>query len=265
MAASSEPFHWHGPDTFVVFGDMLGFASLVVNDPLDTDEHRLASIHDHWLLKQEPISDPPEYTFERQYLLFNKFVGEQIDDFRPRSTSIVFSDSFFFATEDGPKLLTFAAQLISELAIHRVPVRMGIAQGSFCIHETATLDLVRRRARTIQFLGKGVVKAHHAEASGIKGIRIVLDRDVVTRLRLGPELAMPIPVRERGKGRQYELNYLFPEFIPLAKRAGRQDALVAAVREMRERHEGQAGPLRHYRRTERALNRMIRVSRTRQA
>ena len=127
-------------------------------------------------------------------------------------TAIIFSDSAFFALDDIDRTFEFARTLMYELVYEGVPVRMGIAHGSFkglrFANDTSAPSVVHMS----QFLGTGVVRAYKTEHCGLPGIRAFLHPNLNERLdeirhRVVPVMDPPdnlkVPVR-------FELNYLDP-------------------------------------------------------
>lgn len=89
----------------------------------------------------------------------------------------MFSDSAFIAFEHPIDGLVFCQRVMRKMIRGGVPVRMGVAHGSFKPLRFKT-DLARDiTLHSSYFLGSGVVKAHAAESSGVSGLRILLHKE----------------------------------------------------------------------------------------
>ena len=136
-------------------------------------------------------------------------------------TAITFSDSAFVATTHAYEAVNIAINLLHALLPQNIPVRMGIAYGSFAalrFRSDITLDSGDHAA---QFLGTAIVRAHAAETCGIKGLRILLHPSVMpllddihhnplpTEEQLHPLRHLECPERERLNkvGVLHEIDY----------------------------------------------------------
>jgi hypothetical protein len=97
-------------------------------------------------------------------------------------TAITFSDSAFIATTHLFEAVNVAVHLIQSLLPQRVPVRIGIAHGSFETIRFRSDVCVDGGDHAAHFLGTGVVRAHSTEKCGIKGIRLLLHPSAVSLL-----------------------------------------------------------------------------------
>lgn len=205
---------------------------------------------------------------ERRFILFNQIVTTTVDQcaWPAQVSAIAFSDSFFLATNGLQELLSFCAQLMVTLIANGIPVRMGIARGSFCVHGISQSATAMRRLNVVQFLGSGVVRAYRAESCGLKGLRIAVHRSVMeSRRPVGPEIVVPVSADERrafGGECAHEFNYVHPVFFSPVFEA-MPDQVTRDVREIRRR----AGVTRHghavhYTRTLEALERMKQAARS---
>src|SRR2546430_15256337 len=85
-------------------------------------------------------------------------------------TAIAFSDSAFIATDYAFEAVNIGVSLVQSLLLQRVPVRVGIAHGSFAALRLKSDIGVDGGDHASQFLGTAVVRAHAAETCGVKGI-----------------------------------------------------------------------------------------------
>ena len=102
-----------------------------------------------------------------------KWAIEMAEDTHPL-TAVTFSDSAFIATRYLFEAANFAISLAQSTLSRRVPVRMGIAFGSFATLRFRSDISLDGGEHAAQFLGTAVVRAYHAEKCGIKGIRALL-------------------------------------------------------------------------------------------
>lgn len=206
----------------VLFADILGFAALTEANPID-----IRMLHAHGQFPQSPEA------FEEMTSHMNPLT-EAFSHF-PNSlkwaimtakiahplTAITFSDSVFIATKYLFEAARFANDLARSMLSAKVPVRMGIAFGSFAALSFRSDISAAGGDHAAQFLGTGVVRAYGAEKCGIKGMRVFLDPSVESLLtdRIHNPPSHPIsstPVRplevsnaERANkaGVRYEVDY----------------------------------------------------------
>jgi hypothetical protein len=93
-------------------------------------------------------------------------------------TAIVFSDSAFFRIDTIENAIHVARTLTFELVTGEVPVRMGIARGSYRMLRFLTDSSDHVSFHMSQFLGTGVVRAYQTERCGVPGLRILLHPDL---------------------------------------------------------------------------------------
>ena len=163
------------PDNRVVlFVDLLGFAALTEQNPLD-----LAALKH----SQNPFSggidqllsadrNPLTRAFTRFHHTM-KWAIELAQMSHPL-TAITFSDSAFIATIKLSESVSVAAYIIQTLLRARVPARAGIAYGSFSAVRFRSDVSLEGGDHSAHFLGSAVVRSNAAESCGIKGIRILL-------------------------------------------------------------------------------------------
>jgi hypothetical protein len=84
-------------------------------------------------------------------------------------TAIVFSDSAFFRIDTIENAIHVARTLTFELVTGEVPVRMGIARGSYRMLRFLTDSSDHVSFHMSQFLGTGVVRAYQTERCGVPG------------------------------------------------------------------------------------------------
>lgn len=159
----------------VAFADILGFADLTENNPVDTDRLNLLAgpVGENVFAQIEATkADPLAATF----IHFHRGVTYAIDmaTIEHRVTSIAFSDSAFFATARLHEAVQIANRLLLHSLWQKVPIRVGIAFGTFAVLGFDSRTAGSATANSAQFLGTAVVRAHAAESCGLKGIRVFL-------------------------------------------------------------------------------------------
>ena len=169
-------------NTFVLFVDMLSFADLTVRHSDDvgslvatytSSQPSNALADDIWRSQQPPLA--------RRFYGFHHCLHTAVNGVQKRGgAAIVFSDSAFLALSSPADTVRTAAQLIRSFIQARVPVRMGIASGSFRILRFLSDSSGQSTVHSSQFLGSAVVGAYQAESCGIKGLRILVHPDVVS-------------------------------------------------------------------------------------
>ena len=247
---------------FVVFADMLGFAALTEAYPIDLralrTSGRLGSPEfiDNVFGPKNPLTD----AFTRFHLYVKS--GIEIAEISHAVTAISFSDSVFFASTSLDAAAGFAANLAYSMLSSRVPVRIGLASGSFAALRFRSDVSTDRGDHAAQFLGTAVVRAYRAEKCGIKGMRVLVHPSMDPLLvnshpngspassagsRCFRFLGVPSTERKNATGVHYELDYW--DLSPTKERAAwhaLQDMWEAAPDLARE----------HYEATADAINRM---------
>lgn len=156
----------------VLFADLLGFAALTKTCRLDVPVLRSSDRLDTQFGQVFEPRNPLTHAFTE----FHRAVkwALQLANLKHSSTAITFSDSAFVATAQLHEAVSIATYLMTSLLRTGVPMRAGIASGTF--------EAVRFRSdispdggdHAAHFLGIGVIRAHESESCGIKGCRILL-------------------------------------------------------------------------------------------
>jgi hypothetical protein len=168
--------------------------------------------------------------------------------------AVVFSDSAFFRVDTLGAAIELARTLIFELVTSDVPVRMGLARGSYRMLRFLTDSSVNVSFHMSQFLGTGIVRAHETERCGVPGLRILLhpnledsiDREAMRVVPVGPVPGMRLGVRSEVNYLESAANDLGPDFEDCIQ----FDCLRRMVAEANERFQY------HYVETFNAWNRM---------
>jgi len=209
-------------DEIVVFADMLGFAALTEENHLDVAG--LVSGERILALDLEGILQRRKNPLNVAFSSFHFAVRSQIElaSMSGSVTAITFSDSVFFATKDLEAALRFASELTFSLLSQGVPVRAGIASGSFAALRFRSDILKDGGDHATQFLGTAVVRACKAESCGVKGMRVLIHPSLepLIQVAIQPDPSIPLDKRapwlmtelsqvERANDSRvrYELNY----------------------------------------------------------
>jgi hypothetical protein len=228
----------------IIYADILGFAHLVTSNEdslafLDGFSHEVRSQAE---LRERFEEDPPDL-LTRTFVAFHRLLDlrlTQLVNIDPLQ-SIAFSDSAFVVFRDQTTSIAFAQAFMRDLISFDVPVRMGIGRGSFRGLRLTTdiSDDVRRHSS--QFLGTGVLQAHHAESCGLKGLRIFIHPEAHLHEDWpGDVCEVTDETPQKEPSVRHELNYLehLPDYVPRPGAPTASEAnveLVARVTAMRDR------------------------------
>lgn len=241
----------------VLFADMLGFASLTESHPLDVDRLRA---HDRFTSYIDKYLGAPKNPLADKFSLFHNGLknATSMANMRHPLTAISFSDSAFIATTHLHEVVAIAANLLRYVISFGVPVRAGIAYGSFAALRFRSDITSDGGDHSVQFLGTAVVRATVAEKCGIKGFRILLHPSVA------PLLEDP---RHNPPGRNDSIRVLACGDGELTNRAGVQQEIdywnlpitreASAWRSLQDMWDtAPSSEQNHYEATAGAINRM---------
>jgi hypothetical protein len=158
----------------ILFVDILGFSNLTESYPLDIE---LLNVQDR--LYSVNIEKILALSSNRLVKIFSGFHSSlaaalNLAKMCHPLTAIAFSDSAFVATTYAYEAVNIAINLVQALIPQKIPVRMGIAYGSFAALRFKSDIMADGGDHAAQFLGTATVRAHAAETCGIKGLRILL-------------------------------------------------------------------------------------------
>lgn len=167
-------------EKIVIFVDVLGFSNLTLENPLDIEniidrDGPLDQIFAGILTGTFSDKIKPnalEEIFSKFH--FNLQSGFDLAKLNCKFTSITFSDSAYIATKYLGDALKIISNLMCRFLISKVPVRAGIALGTFETLRFKTDIKLDSGEHASHFLGTGVVKAFQAESCGIKGMRVLI-------------------------------------------------------------------------------------------
>jgi hypothetical protein len=239
------------PPRFVVFVDMLGFSQLTEDHP-DRTVYDFESTESYTATTSESAIRIGGF----QYVLNSIESG---DGLAP-SHLMLFSDCAFLVFETALQAAQVAAALMRRFFYMEVPVRMGIAFGTWNA-ERFSFDTFNGMSVTrAVFFGTGVVRAHEAEQSknSGRGLRAFVHATITGQdLKMIEDGRLLLPLGQGVTGPR-ELNYLHPDEDG-DEAADRQDhRLMKTLMAMRKRVPEPAHPdvLEHYALTFAALDRM---------
>jgi hypothetical protein len=161
-------------DSVVLFVDLLGFAELTEKHELDRDS---INAYDRPLgLNFGQILKAQDNALTRAFGGFHRSIRFALDiaNMTHPLTAITFSDSAFIATDWLFQAVNIATTLVQGLMRERIPVRIGIAAGSFAALRFRSNVTHDGGDHAAHFLGTAVVRAYAAETCGVKGLRILL-------------------------------------------------------------------------------------------
>jgi class 3 adenylate cyclase len=168
----------------VMFVDILGFAALTESYPIDVN---LIKIRDRLFspsLTEDTILELSRNRLADTFSGFHSSLRDVLSraNMRHSLTSITFSDSVFVATTYAFEAVNIAVELLHTLLPQKIPIRIGIAYGSFAAVRFSSNITSDSGDHAVQFLGTAVVRAHATETCGIKGLRILLHPSVISLL-----------------------------------------------------------------------------------
>jgi hypothetical protein len=208
-------------ESVVVFADMLGFTALTEANPIDlrTLQARTRPLS---LTFDEIVSEPKNpLTMAFSGFHYSLKSAIELAEMRHALTAITFSDSVFIATKYLFEGASIAINLAHSMLSQKIPVRMGIAYGSFAALRFRSDIFADGGNHASQFLGTAVVRAYQAEKCGVKGLRILLHPSIAPLLAdpkhnpvappIGAYRARPQECSETERGNKlgvrYELDY----------------------------------------------------------
>lgn len=155
----------------MIFVDMLGFADLV-----EREGDELSELNPIFTGVELYSPSPASSLLGYRFINFHRCLQTARTNMQEGrcGTAIVFSDSAFFALDTIDKTIELARSLMYSLVVSDVPVRMGIAHGSFrgLRFNSDTSD--QTAVHMSQFLGTGVVRAYKTERCGLPGLRALI-------------------------------------------------------------------------------------------
>ena len=192
--------------TFILFVDMLGFAALVEGEGDELNE-----LNPIFTGVELHSPSPAESLLGYRFINFHRCLNQarvRLQEMRA-GTAIVFSDSAFFRMDTLDNAIHLARTLMFELVTSEVPVRMGLARGSYRMLRFLTDESAQVSFHVSQFLGTGIVRAYQTEGCSVPGLRILLHPDLEPLLDKKTFRIVPVKPSEHMRlNVQFEVNYL---------------------------------------------------------
>lgn len=203
------PYYYADGGKFVLFLDLLGFTQFVRQSfqvPAGSGDRFVGrtAAFEHFKLAQRQV--------DRLYGRFHRHLGNLLRK-EPRrgrapSLSMVFSDCAYVVFERGSDAERFAICAMRSFVRNDMPVRMGLAYGSFQSYEFSTETLSSgNRLSVAPFMGTAVIDAYRAESSGVKGLRILVHPSFYMTSRDMDPVVVPLPKAEQSVEAVGELNW----------------------------------------------------------
>jgi hypothetical protein len=188
-------------DKILIFFDLLGFGNLTEQYP----RRIVRSRKGHFRGSGTSESN-------NQLSTFHSVLEQTIYGFTRMAAHIsamAFSDCGFVCIGNPLMSAMFAVKLMQRFVRAGVPVRMGMAAGTFWPGRLST-DVFGETsfARTI-FYGTAIVRAHQAEQCGLAGMRIFLDESLESAFSQFDYRHKVLRLERTRKGVIAELSYLY--------------------------------------------------------
>lgn len=182
---------------------------------------------------------------------------DSLDDALIPSHLMIFSDCAFAVYKTALQAANSATGLMQHLLTLSVPVRMGLAYGTWHVNRFSFAVADATTVTRAVFYGTGVVRATQAEKHGGKGCRIFVHSSTLPTSFGFSEIGSLIQIRDNTKCAPHELNYLYPPW-PTPDSVPDDQPLWDAVSEMRRSLKKPVDPdvYFQYSETLRALNQM---------
>lgn len=160
----------------VLFLDILGFANLTLKNKLDIDDIKDEGGPIYKRFERIFTGNNITNNLTKTFASFHSTLEGGLDLARLQChfTSITFSDSAFIATSNLNDAVNVINYLMQRFLICGVPVRAGIALGTFEAIRFKSDIKPESGEHASHFLGTGVINACRAESCSIKGMRILV-------------------------------------------------------------------------------------------
>lgn len=205
------PAYLYAPNgKYVLFLDLLGFTQFVRNsfqkavfpDFRDAAAFELAK-------KQLSLS---QLEVERVYRRFHNHLSKLLRR-PPRrgkapAVSLSFSDCAYVIFDEQADAERFAIGAMRSFVRNDMPMRMGLAYGSFAAYPFTSDTLPSGHVMFgAPFMGTAVIDAYKAESSGIKGMRILVHPSFYMNAGDMNDVLVPLPKAEQRPEAVGELNW----------------------------------------------------------
>ena len=172
----------------VMFLDILGFANLTLENKLDVEAIKDDGGPIHKKMDRILTGSNTPNKLTEVFSSFHRTLegGLSLARLQCYFTSITFSDSAFIVTPNLNDAVTVINNLMCGFLRYEVPVRAGIALGTFEAIRFKSDIMPDSGEHASHFLGTGVVQACQAESCGINGMRILIHPSIEELLEKTP-------------------------------------------------------------------------------
>jgi hypothetical protein len=239
-------------DQTALYVDILGFEQLIEAHPEAITTH-------------PPDADRSTSSgTSESSLLYNRFFSRILESQLFSETlngglrAMIFSDCAFIVGGTALRTALFAVELMRECVLNHVPVRMGVASGSFNSIRTTTDEFDSSVISRSMFTGTSITRAAKAEGNPLKGMRIFVHPKTTSAALDNIRLRVKVlPLRSPSKSAGWELDYSRPQGRDVNQDTSEEAELklFRAVAEMRQ-PDMTKRVKRHYTETVKALNEM---------
>lgn len=201
------PYYYAPGGKYVLFLDLLGFTQFVrasFQKAADVEgEKAYEAALKGFEVAQMRVAE--EYRRFHQHL--GRLLRRPVRRGKPPVLSLVFSDCAYVVFDKGADAERFAVAAMRSFVRNDMPVRMGLAHGSFTSHEFTSETLSSgHRMFGAPFMGTAVIDSYCAESSGIKGMRILVHPSFYCTASDGGSI-VPLPKSEQRPEAVGELNW----------------------------------------------------------
>ena len=209
---SGLPYYYAPGGKYVLFLDLLGFTRFV-RDSFQKKRTERSEQGDanEWDAAKEQFR-LSQVEVDAAYRRFHEHLGGLLRrsprSGKPPALSLIFSDCSYVVFDRGVDAHRFAIAAMRSFVRNDMPVRMGLAYGSFTAYSFTTETLPS--GQTIfaaPFMGTAVVDAYRAESSGIKGMRILVHPSFYMTVGDLNRVLVPLPKSEQRPEAVGELNW----------------------------------------------------------
>ena len=206
---SPVPYYYAPGGKYVLFLDLLGFTHFVRESFQKRKTE--SGTAEAWEAAQRQFKES-QAEVDKVYGRFQRHLGKLLRHptrrGKPPSLSLVFSDCAYVVFERYTDAQRWAVAAMRSFVRNDMPVRMGLAYGSFRAYDFATETLPSgHRIFGAPFMGTAVVDAYKAESSGVKGMRILVHPSFYMNAGDLNDVLVPLPKSEQSVEAVGELNW----------------------------------------------------------
>jgi hypothetical protein len=208
---SPLPSYLYAPNgKYVLFLDLLGFTQFVRDSfqkavyPDSRDAKAFELANEQLRLAQLEV----ERVYRRFHTHLDKLLRRPPRRGKAALVSLSFSDCAYVVFDQGAAAERVAISAMRSFVRNDMPVRMGLAYGSFAAYPFTSDTLPSgHRMFGAPFMGTAVIDAYKAESSGIKGMRILVHPSFYVNAGDLNDVLVPLPKPEQRPEAVGELNW----------------------------------------------------------